>query len=39
LISAREVEGAIFEIEQALAGEFPELKRIYVRPQQGSQTA
>jgi cation diffusion facilitator family transporter len=39
LISAREVEGAIFEIEQALAGEFPELKRIYVRPQQSSQTA
>jgi cation diffusion facilitator family transporter len=39
LISAREVEGAIFEIEQALAGEFPELKRIYVRPQQSNQTA
>ena len=32
-ISAREVERAILEIERSLSSEFPELKRIYVRPQ------
>lgn len=31
-ISARDVEDAVLEIEHALAGEYPELKRIYVRP-------
>ena len=32
-ISARDVEDAVLAIEQALAAEFPELKRIYIRPQ------
>ncbi len=31
-ISARDVEDAVLAIEQALAGDYPELKRIYVRP-------
>ena len=35
-ISARDVENAVLEIEQALAGDYPELKRIYVRPQHGA---
>ena len=34
-ISARDVENAVLEIELALAADHPELKRIYVRPQQG----
>ena len=34
-ISARDVEDAVHAIEQALAGEYPELKRIYVRPRHG----
>ncbi len=34
-ISARDVEDAVLAIEQALAGEYPELKRIYVRPRHG----
>ena len=32
-ISARDVEEAVLGIEQSLAGDYPELKRIYVRPQ------
>ncbi len=32
-ITARDVENAVLAIEESLAAEFPELKRIYVRPQ------
>jgi divalent metal cation (Fe/Co/Zn/Cd) transporter len=32
-ISAREVEDAVLAIEQSLAGDYPQLRRIYVRPQ------
>ena len=32
-ISARDVERAVLEIELSLAAQFPELKRVYVRPQ------
>jgi len=35
-ISARDVENAVLAIEQALAADHPELKRIYVRPQHSS---
>ena len=35
VISARDVEDAVLEIEQSLAADYPELKRIYVRPRHG----
>jgi cation diffusion facilitator family transporter len=34
-ITAREVEQAVLEIEQSLAAQFPQLKRVYVRPRHG----